>query len=149
MLERCFRHVEEGENVGSESARAGLEVISSMFSFGCRSAALLIKMSSSKFADALYDSLFTKSLVADISCDGQAATAMTGNQPFSFFGVLMLIEINHRHARPFLSESNGDRGPIPLSPPVITATLSSSFREGYSLTSCTRGRGRIWDSRPG
>jgi hypothetical protein len=53
--------------------------------------------------------LFTKSLVADISCDSQAATAMTGNQPFSFFGVLMLIQIDHRYVRSFLSESDSDR----------------------------------------
>jgi hypothetical protein len=34
---------------------------------------------------------------------------MTGNQPFSFFGVLMLIEINRRYVCSFLSESYSDR----------------------------------------
>ena len=62
-----------------------------------------------EFPDGLLDSSFTKSLLADISCDGQAATAMTGNQSFSLFGVLMLIQINHRYVRSFLSESDSDR----------------------------------------
>src|ERR1700719_783045 len=110
MLERCFRHVEERENVGAEGP---LELVGTdIFDVFLRMLFGRIvnqNVEVPKFADGPFDSLFTKSLVADISSDGQAATAMTRNQPFSFFGVLMLIEINRRYVCSFLSESYSDR----------------------------------------
>src|ERR1700687_772699 len=110
VLERCFCHVEEREHVGAEGPLelVGTDIFDVFLGMLFRGV-VNQNIEAPEFLDGLLDSLFTKSLVADISCDGHAATAMTGDQSFSLFGVLMLIQINHRYVRSFLSESDSDR----------------------------------------
>src|SRR5258708_31535945 len=65
----------------------------------------------SKLTERFLYSAVAKLLVTYVAGDCQTATILTRHQSFRFFSVLMLIEIDDRHVRSFLSEGHRHGSP--------------------------------------
>src|SRR5437899_807287 len=97
----------------------------------------------------LLDRLSTKLLVADIARDENALPTMLLDQTLCFLRVFMFIEVHDRDITPSVAKAIATARPIPLSPPVMSATLFCSFPLPGCFSSSALGRGFILCSRPG
>src|SRR5688572_5245320 len=133
-------------NVRSSCSRS----MSSMLSCGCCSAALLTRMSIRPNSFSVRATASRQKLSYPMSpaiVMQRRPSASTSR--FVSFASSCSLRYRHATSAPSLAKTIATARPIPLSPPVISATLPSSFPHALYFGSLALGRGRIFDSSPG
>lgn len=75
--------------------------------------------------DRLPDGAFAKLLVTDVAANGDSAPALLLDDLFGLCRIVVLAQIENGDVRAFPANKAATARPIPLSAPVISATLPS------------------------
>ena len=80
-----------------------------------------------EFADAFFDGAFAKALITVVSFDKEAFSALGLDEFFGFVGIAIGVIVTDADVGAFAGKVYSYRGPMPESPPVMSAILPLSL----------------------